>query len=340
MERDLDYSADDPWKYQFTKYPNPDDPEAYKHDEGQKCAVLDIIAASANAAQGDEPFSKGSGEALKRITANAVFGEYKTDSSGEVKSAFDDMRAAWGHCLDRTARAFPPAAELAVEAREAQDEFFDAWYDLANVFRYPDFGAYQGYEYFMCIRHFGAYAALANKLRVRLKAIQAVPQADNTLTRIEQKLDAARKDHADIQADTTGTAMKVANIGNGVGWLVGEEKRKQQKRAKNGKESQAKGNTEERKRAARDMKTALNRVHDRMKNGAPNLLAVCRKVCEKFLPLTSRKNALGEYAEYAPLTGAGGKPILPETLAKNYRDRYGTKKERKARAAKAKRRTK
>jgi hypothetical protein len=316
MERDLDYSADDPWKYQFTKYPNPDDPEAYKHDEGQKCAVLDIIAASANAAQGDAPFSKGSGEALKRITANAVFGEYKTDSSGEVKGAFDDMRAAWGHCLDRTARAFPPAAELAVEAREAQDEFFDAWYDLANVFRYPDFGAYHGYEHFMCIRHFGAYAALADKLRVRLKAIQAAPPA------------AERTANA---AERTAAAAE---------WLVAWRKEKKQKNKENGTANQAKGNTEERKRAARDMKTALDRVHDRLNHGATNLLAECRAVCRTFKPWTNRKNALGAFVDCEPLTRADGEAVKPETLAKNYRARYGTKKARKARAAKAKRRTK
>lgn len=157
---------------------------------------------------------------------------------------------------------------------------------------------------------------------------------------IEDKLDAARQDHADIQADTTGTATKVANIGNGVGWLVREEKRKQQKRVKNGKESQAKGNTEERERAASDMKTALNRVHDRMENGATNLLAECRVVCRTFTRLTNRKNALGAFVDCVPLTRADGEAVKPETLARNYRTRFGTKRARKARAAKAKRRTK
>lgn len=340
MERDLDYSADDPWKYQFTKYPNPDDPEAYKHDEGALRGALEIISESKNAAQGDAPFSKDSIKTLDNLMLWMVFGEYKTDSSGEVKSAFDDMRAAWGHCLDRTARAFQPAAELAVEAREAQDEYFDAWYSLVDVFRYPYFTQYTDYERRECVRHLDRYTTLADKLRVRLKAIQAVPQADNPLARIEQKLDAARKDHANIQADTTATAMNVVNIVNGVDWLVQNRMGKMKENAKVGKGNQAKGNKDERNRAADDMEKALNRVHDRMKNGATNVLDVCREVCKNFLPLTSRKNALGKYEDCAPLTRADGEAVKPETLAKNYRTRFGPKKARKAMAAKAKRRTK
>ena len=157
---------------------------------------------------------------------------------------------------------------------------------------------------------------------------------------IEDKIDAARQDHADIQANTTGTAIKVSTTANAVDWLVSDRMRKKRANAKRGKANQEKGNAEERERAARDMETALNRVHDRMKNGATNVLAECRAVCRKFTPQTSRKNGLGEFAAYTPLTGADGEAIKPETLAKNYRARFGTKKARKARAAKAKRRTK
>lgn len=312
----MDYSADDPWKYQFTKYPNPDDPEAYKHDEGALRGALEIISESKNAAQGDAPFSKDSIKTLDNLMLWMVFGEYKTDSSGEVKSAFDDMRAAWGHCLDRTARAFQPAAELAVEAREAQDEYFDAWYSLVDVFRYPYFTQYTDYERRECVRHLDRYTTLADKLRVRLKAIQAAPPAaERTANAAERTANAAER-------------------------LVALRTAQKQKNKENGTENQAKGNTEERKRAARDMETALDRVHDRMKNGATNLLAECRAVCRTFKPWTNRKNALGAFVDCEPLTRADGEAVKPETLAKNYRARYGTKKARKARAAKAKRRTK
>ena len=78
-------------------------------------------------------------------------------------------------------------------------------------------------------------------------------------------------------------------------------------------------------------------------SGAKNVIGECRKVCKEFVSLTTKKNALGKCEAYAPLTGANDKPIKPETLAKNYRATFGTKKAKKAKAArtaKPKRRTK
>lgn len=124
---------------------------------------------------------------------------------------------------------------------------------------------------------------------------------------------------------------RITIVANGVDYLVSDRKKKKASNVKRGTENQTNGNREERDRAATDMKNALKRVHDDPdvragKHGA--VLAACRRVCREFTPLTSRKNALGKYEEYAPLTGAGGESIKPETLAKNYRKRYGTKKPR------------
>ena len=157
-------------------------------------------------------------------------------------------------------------------------------------------------------------------------------EAIDKLKHIEEKIDRAREDHADLQADTTAAALNTSRAANGIEFLVSDRKRKLAANKQRGKDNQARGNTEEMERAARDMKTALNRVHDRMKKGATNLLAECRSVCKRFKPLTNRKNELGKYAECVPLTGASGKAIKPETLAKNYRNRFGTKKARKARS--------
>ena len=118
-------------------------------------------------------------------------------------------------------------------------------------------------------------------------------------------------------------------IANGVDFLVGDRQKTKAANTERGKENQTKGNTEERNRAAADMKIALKRVHDDPnvkagKHGA--LMTACRRVCREFKSLTNKKNALGKYEEYAPLTVAGGEPIQPETLAKNYREKYGARK--------------
>ena len=150
-------------------------------------------------------------------------------------------------------------------------------------------------------------------------------------------------DVRNIQADTTAAVLNTATITNGVEWLVADRQRKIKDNKGRGKVNQEKGNTEESKRAARDMQTALNRVRDRMKRGAKNVIGECRKVCNEFEPLTTKKNELGKFESYAPLTGVDGKPIKPDTLAKNYRGRFGTKKAKRAKTAqtaKPKRRTK
>lgn len=146
-----------------------------------------------------------------------------------------------------------------------------------------------------------------------------------------------------IHANTTAAALNTATINDGVSWLVADRKSKIRSNKERGKTNQATGNTEESERAAQDMRTALNRVHDRMKHGSKNVIGECRKVCKEFEPLTTKKNELGKFESYAPLTGVDGKPIKPDTLAKNYRKRFGTKKAKKAKAArtaKPKRRTK
>jgi len=108
---------------------------------------------------------------------------------------------------------------------------------------------------------------------------------------------------------------------------------KAQERAKNDPDIAA-----AKQRAAEDMKKALQRVADdpgvkAKTHGA--LLAACRRVCREFQELTRKKNEItGKFLSYAPLKDWQGKPIKPETLAKRFREKYGTARERKARAKK------
>ncbi len=116
-----------------------------------------------------------------------------------------------------------------------------------------------------------------------------------------------------------------------VDYLVG----KKAQRARNGKKAQAKSvdmYAAEKQRAVDDMHRALERVRNDPdvkagKHGA--VLAACRRLCDwtdrtghvhhgKFEPLTTSKKH-GE-PQYAPLMDWQGKPIKPETVAKNYRD--------------------
>lgn len=160
---------------------------------------------------------------------------------------------------------------------------------------------------------------------------------------IARKVDALGGRLKDIEATATAAALNTATINDGVAWLIADRQKKIKGNKKRGKNNQATGNTEESERAAQDMQTALNRVHDRMKHGAKNVIGECRKVCKEFEPLTTKKNELGKFELYAPLTGVDGRPIKPDTLAKNYRERFGTKKAKKAstaRTAKPKRRIK
>lgn len=86
-------------------------------------------------------------------------------------------------------------------------------------------------------------------------------------------------------------------------------------------------------RAAADMNRALQKVRDDKdvkanKHGA--VIAACRRVCKEFTPLTTKKNALGKFEQYDPLRDWLGDEIKPDSLARNYRERYGTRKDRKA----------
>ena len=127
-------------------------------------------------------------------------------------------------------------------------------------------------------------------------------------------------------------AAQLDPIGADVAFLVNDRKGKIERNRKRGAENQAKGIDEDRERAAKDMDTALDRVRRRIADAEKNgkrviVLDACRAVCKEFKWKTKKKNALGKCADgYYPLTGADGKPIKPETLAKNYRDRYGGKR--------------
>jgi len=140
--------------------------------------------------------------------------------------------------------------------------------------------------------------------------------------------------------DAQGADM--ASTRTGVAFLVNDRKGKIKGNRKRGAENQAKGIDAERERAAKDMDDALDRVRRRIADAEKNgkraiVLDACRAVCKEFKWKTKKKNALGKCADgYYPLTGADGKPIKPETLAKNYRDRYGGKRGKREKAVAAK----
>ena len=153
---------------------------------------------------------------------------------------------------------------------------------------------------------------------------------------------AGRKDaQHDAPEPTTDAAMKLETIANGVDFLVQYRKQKIKGCKNRGKANQEKGDREEADRAARDMADALKKIAadpdvKAGKHGA--IIAACRKLCDwkingvkhygRFRNLTSKRNADGSFAEYAPLTDKSGKPISPETLAKRFRENRGTRKER------------
>ena len=150
-----------------------------------------------------------------------------------------------------------------------------------------------------------------------------------------KRLDAAHDEFLDAN-DRMQFAMNkgfkgLEPIQAGVGYLVG----KKAQRARNGKKAQAIADdmyAAEKQRAADDMHRALERVRDdpdvrARRHGA--VLTACRRLCDwtdqaghvhhgKFEPLTTSKKH-GE-PQYAPLMDWQGKPIKPETLARNYRD--------------------
>lgn len=135
----------------------------------------------------------------------------------------------------------------------------------------------------------------------------------------------------EIQRDGRSTA-------NGIEWLVNDRKRKISDNSKRGKENQAKGNSAARERAKHDMDEALAKVRNRViaeeeKHGAEHvsvqILPICDKVCKHFKPLSPKKNAFGEFENCEELRKSNGEPVKPETLAKHYRKKFGTKKAQK-----------
>ena len=163
-------------------------------------------------------------------------------------------------------------------------------------------------------------------------------RADETIKAINavgEKVDAARGDIADVGKKLSDENDRMQQLIHdrfadlkptqaGVDYLVG----KKTQHTRNAKKAQAQANKDEKvcndkQRAADDMHRALERVRDDPnvkagKHGA--VLAACRRVCKEFNPLTTKKNALGKFEQYAPLTDWQLKPIKPETLARNYRD--------------------
>ena len=156
---------------------------------------------------------------------------------------------------------------------------------------------------------------------------------DQTILNLRRIAARAMKNNATIQkigADAKRGADAAEKVFNemqpmqaGVELLV----KSKLKRIEDGRKAQAKAKVDPdvlklKERAAADMKCAIARVRDDRdvkagKHGA--VLAACRRVCNEFRPLTTKKNALGKFERYAPLLGENGKPIQPDTLAKNYR---------------------
>ena len=127
--------------------------------------------------------------------------------------------------------------------------------------------------------------------------------------------------------DKAGYGLKEAiiRLEQGVSFLVCDRKNRQKANRDRGKRNQAEGageNASERRRAGRDIEKALARVHERVKKQGQQILAACRWVCAHFGTFTdAKKNA----PTYLPLLKADGKPMKPETLARYYRKRYGSK---------------
>lgn len=140
-----------------------------------------------------------------------------------------------------------------------------------------------------------------------------------------------------VKDETLKRILEIAERNSaGVSYLVNDREKKMAANAKRGRENQAKGDGETRACAEKDMKAALQRVRDRVnekekKGQKVVVLDVCRAVCREFTPKSARKNEFGKCADgYYHLTGAGGKEIKAETLARNYRKEYGPKKDKKA----------
>lgn len=137
---------------------------------------------------------------------------------------------------------------------------------------------------------------------------------------------------AEAKAEAAGAKVAAEGAQASASFLVHDRMGKQAANRKRGKESHEKAvrDDAERQRANRDLKTALKRVADDPdvkdgKHGA--VIAACRRVCKQFTPLKgAKKNA----PLYLQLTQADGTPLKPETLARYFREQYGTKRARKS----------
>ncbi len=154
-------------------------------------------------------------------------------------------------------------------------------------------------------------------------ALDAEPYYNLTLTELEKTLPPPYvKILQDIGKNTEHTQA-------GVSFLVCDRKNRQKANRDRGKKNQAKGageNASERQRANHNIGKALARVHERVKKQGQQILAACRWVCAHFATFTdAKKNA----PTYLPLSKADGKPMKPQTLARYYRKRYGSKQGKK-----------
>lgn len=185
------------------------------------------------------------------------------------------------------------------------------------------------------VMHVGVISALQGKSAV---SIYKGTLKQTTYNELEEKsLTTLRERHA-YPKNYQDMMKLLQHNANGIEWLVNDRKRKISENSKRGKENQAKGNSESRERAKHDMDEALAKVRNRViaeekkhgaEHGSVQILPICEKVCKHFKPLSPKKNAFGEFENCEELRKSNGEPVKPETLAKHYRKKFGTKKAQK-----------
>ena len=113
---------------------------------------------------------------------------------------------------------------------------------------------------------------------------------------------------------------------------IDERRAKNRKRGavnRNGNEDNADHlSSKERTKAAKDLETALKRIHERVMTKGEKVLAACRYVCLHFTPIPGRKDELGR-VQYKPLVNQYGREVRTETqfktIARYYRKKYNAK---------------
>ena len=181
-----------------------------------------------------------------------------------------------------------------------------------------------------------ALQTMCEELAERKEAQPTTTQAADGDEIARKVIDAVGGQLKDFQADSTAAAINSHDAKTAAETLLALRLKDKEGRSKRGKAAQETAkregvNATEMKRAADDRTCALNRVHDRVKNGE-QVQAACYAVCRHF----KKVGGSGKFANetWLPLTGWNGNPIKPETLAKNYRTRFGTKKAKKKRGTK------